>query len=409
MIKKQNPTLKYTFKSGYTITEIIVVIIIIGILSALVMVNYGSWQKSIITTQMKSDLSGVVTAMENARNYGTGYPADVNTISTFKPSDGITLSGGSYDSGKTFCVDATSSKDSSLHYYANSIKGNLIANEGTCALNYISDIADITGTTTAIGSTLTSGTLTPGTAMASYQWQRATSSNGTYIDIPGATANTYILTPTDVGKFLKVTAIGIGGYTGNQTSNNTVAITDANWLVIGTQTWAKYNSNVGTMVTAVTAQTNNSNLEKYCYDDIENNCAVYGGLYQWNEAMQYSVIEKAKGICPVGAHVPTDNEWMILEMQLGMTPEQANLDEAWRGTNQGAKLKDGGSSGLNIPLAGSRDTDGTTVWLLTEANLWTSSLNGNNARMRLLPDSDIIVARGSYAKAHGFSVRCIGD
>jgi len=41
-------------------------------------------------------------------------------------------------------------------------------------------------------------------------------------------------------------------------------------------------------------------------------CANYGALYQWDEAMQYSAVEGAKGICPVGWHVPSDANFTSL-------------------------------------------------------------------------------------------------
>src|SRR5680860_1181216 len=119
---------------------------------------------------------------------------------------------------------------------------------------------------------------------------------------------------------------------------STLAITDsANWLAVGTQVWAKANLNVGTMVTGVTAQTNNATLEKYCYSDTESNCTTYGGFYQWDEAMQYVTTQGAQGICPAGSHIPSDNDWKILEMQLGMTQAQADAT-GWRGTDQGTPV-----------------------------------------------------------------------
>ena len=50
---------------------------------------------------------------------------------------------------------------------------------------------------------------------------------------------------------------------------------------------------------------NNGVIEKYCYNDDPNNCNTYGGLYQWNEAMQYVTTQGAQGICPSGWHIPT--------------------------------------------------------------------------------------------------------
>jgi uncharacterized protein (TIGR02145 family) len=38
----------------------------------------------------------------------------------------------------------------------------------------------------------------------------------------------------------------------------------------------------------------------------ESYCDIYGGLYQWDEMMQYVTAEKTKGICPTGWHLPGD-------------------------------------------------------------------------------------------------------
>ena len=82
-----------------------------------------------------------------------------------------------------------------------------------------------------------------------------------------------------------------------------------NTVQIGTQCWLRENLNVGTKINGNQTQTNNGIIEKYCYDDIEANCTAYGGLYQWNEMMQYVTNEGVQGICPLGWHIPTDGEW----------------------------------------------------------------------------------------------------
>ena len=208
-------------------------------------------------------------------------------------------------------------------------------------------------------------------------------------------------------------ANGITSYTITNNSSpvlmSSLATTDpTNWLAIGTQVWAKANLNVGTMITGVTAQTNNSTLEKYCQSDTESNCTTYGGLYQWNEAMQYTITEGAQGICPAGSHIPSDNDWKILEMQLGMTQAKAD-GTSWRGTNQGTQLKIGGTSGLSIPLAGFRDTGGSFGSLLSGAYLWSSSESSSYAWRRYLGSGGATVVRDAGAKGYGLSVRCLGN
>jgi hypothetical protein len=88
-------------------------------------------------------------------------------------------------------------------------------------------------------------------------------------------------------------------------------------VYIGTQCWMKQNLNIGTRIAGAGNQTNNGTIEKYCYDDNESNCDYYGGLYQWNEMMQYTTTQGVKGICPKGWHLPTNNEWNVLSTFLG--------------------------------------------------------------------------------------------
>ena len=192
------------------------------------------------------------------------------------------------------------------------------------------------------------------------------------------------------------------------TSNTSPADDADNWITVGNQKWAKTNANVGTMVTGTTAQTNNSILEKYCYNNNEANCTTYGVLYQWDEAMQYVVTEGVKGICPVNSHIPSDGELKTLEMYLGMTQAQADATD-WRGTDQGTKIKTNGTSGLNLPLAGYRYTDGLFYDLSSDANLWSSSESGTSAWYRDLGSGYATVRRYPDTKAYGFSVRCLGN
>ena len=90
---------------------------------------------------------------------------------------------------------------------------------------------------------------------------------------------------------------------------NTVEIeTNAGW---------QRNLNIGSDISSTINQSNNSTIEKYCYNDVTVFCSIFGGLYQWNEVMQYTNQEGTKGICPFGWHLPTELEWGALVSQLG--------------------------------------------------------------------------------------------
>ncbi len=137
-------------------------------------------------------------------------------------------------------------------------------------------------------------------------------------------------------------------------------------IEIGNQCWMVRNMRVGTTINSSTAQTNNSTIEKYCYGDIPGNCTSNhpnqpdGGLYSWNEAMQYSTTEGAQGICPSGWHIPTDDEWYTLENFVDpttVTPTElgypgSGADIGLHGTDAGTKLKFNGTSGFEINMTG---------------------------------------------------------
>lgn len=74
-----------------------------------------------------------------------------------------------------------------------------------------------------VGSTLTAIT-TPAEATVSYQWKRADSVGGTYLDLAGATASTYKPVISDENKFIKVTVTGTGKYSESVTSTATTAV-----------------------------------------------------------------------------------------------------------------------------------------------------------------------------------------
>ena len=89
---------------------------------------------------------------------------------------------------------------------------------------------------------------------------------------------------------------------------------------------------------------------------------------------------------------------------------QATADTSgWRGTDEGTKLKSGGVSGLNVPLAGLRDTGGAFNSLSSYAYLWSSSESSTSAWRRYLGSGYATVYRNTLAKAAGFSVRCLGN
>ena len=110
-----------------------------------------------------------------------------------------------------------------------------------------------------------------------------------------------------------------------------------NTVAIGDQCWLKENLNVGVMLDGSLDQSDNSTIEKYCNDNSDANCTTYGGLYQWNEAMQYSILEGSQGICPAGWHIPTLVDYNTLVTYVG--GDGNALKEVGQGTGAGARAR----------------------------------------------------------------------
>jgi len=159
---------------------------------------------------------------------------------------------------------------------------------------------------------------------------------------------------------------------------------------IGSQCWMKQNMNVGNIVNGNVTQENNSIMEKYCYDpdgalSDYTYCQTDGGLYQWNEAMQYSVSEGTQGICPTGWHVPSDSEQNSLDQYLTDIGQTCDANRgAYDCATAGTKLKVGGTSGFNSILAGYCGGDGSFYYQGVYAFFWSSSISGFNAWLRYL-------------------------
>jgi uncharacterized protein (TIGR02145 family) len=117
---------------------------------------------------------------------------------------------------------------------------------------------------------------------------------------------------------------------------------------IGTQCWLKENLNIGTKISGDSNQTSTTTIQKWCYNDDTTECGIYGGLYQWNMAMQFSTTEGAQGICPSGWHIPSDGEWTTLTNYLG------GINAA------GGPLKEKGTIHWTTPNTGATNSTGFT-------------------------------------------------
>ena len=136
-------------------------------------------------------------------------------------------------------------------------------------------------------------------------------------------------------------------------------------------------------------------------DDEVSNLADYGRLYNW-----YAV-DDARGLCPSGWHVPTDQEYTTLTDGLGGTsvaggkmkssPEDS---PSWDGTN---------TSGFSGLAGGVRYDNGGFDSGGSLGYFWAASANGAHAWERELYGGYTEVGRSNYEQRSGYSVRCVRD
>lgn len=80
----------YTNERGFTIVELLIVIVVIGILAAIVIVSYVGIQKQAVKTVLQSDLHNAGNSMQIAYLDGSGYPTVLPA--SVRSSPGVILS-----------------------------------------------------------------------------------------------------------------------------------------------------------------------------------------------------------------------------------------------------------------------------------------------------------------------------
>lgn len=182
-------------------------------------------------------------------------------------------------------------------------------------------------------------------------------------------------------------------------------------IPIGTQNWMAGNLKTtkfsdGSFIPIITDPVLWSNMTTpaCCW---QNNDPIrkvtYGVLYNW-----YAV--QSGKLCPVGWHVPSDEEWIVLTDFLG------GEDIA------GSKLKETGYKHWSSPNTGATDEAHFSAYpggfrhgspdalfdQLTRTGYWWTSTSGDNwASVRLMFDSSKNIEKSVLPKEAGLSVRCV--
>jgi uncharacterized protein (TIGR02145 family) len=186
-----------------------------------------------------------------------------------------------------------------------------------------------------------------------------------------------------------------------------------NTVAIGSQIWIKENLKTlhylnGDPVINITENAAWITAGTGAWSDYDNdlpNSADRGHLYNW-----YAVAD-ARGLCPTGWHIPSDEEWTELITYLGGEGiAGGKLKETgfshWTNPNFNATNE----SGFTAVSGGLRFTDGSFIEFGQSGSCWSASefLTTKAWIMGLDYRSENVV-RGPHEKQVGFSVRCLKD
>jgi uncharacterized protein (TIGR02145 family) len=142
------------------------------------------------------------------------------------------------------------------------------------------------------------------------------------------------------------------------------------------------------------------------YNNLAKNDVQYGKLYNWYAVTDY------RNVCPVGWHVPSDSDWIILTDFLGGKEIaggklKTTKLEYWKNQN----IKATNESGFSGFSGGGRDSDGGTFGNLGLFGYWWSSLEVDTFKAKALGlhfDNDMVEFYKSN-KSAGISIRCLKD
>ena len=178
------------------------------------------------------------------------------------------------------------------------------------------------------------------------------------------------------------------------------------------------NLNIGEMVNGDKDQTNDTKIERYCYDNDTTKCDKYGGLYQWAEMMNLpfecnskscadSIKPNHQGICPDGWRLLTYDDLVVI---LKADGNEHGIEGA-RAQGFGGYNTTGYSlvgAGLRRPTGEFKDCLGKeTYWyypgeILVDGEMFVLGSNTSYRDNSIYGPSNF-----NYTKLEGRSVRCV--
>lgn len=107
-------------RRGFTIVELVVVIMIIVALALITVFAFGSWRQRTARTEMKNELNVVSSALKNHLNFNNSYPATLTGL-TYQANPNVSITYTLRSGGASYCLDAGSlSVTDEPHWYYDS-------------------------------------------------------------------------------------------------------------------------------------------------------------------------------------------------------------------------------------------------------------------------------------------------
>lgn len=356
-------------RSGFTIVELLVVIVVIGILAAVTIVSYNGITKRAAETVSQSDLKIGSTELELARADTGEYPHPS------LPGD-VTASGDNtfqYTSdGASYCLTVFSSNPSVSPYH--------ISNDGT-----ITEGACLAHSGGGDPITITDGSFIQDITSANCPTTRTRA-------VDARDNHTYWVQELDDGKCWMLTNLAYAGG-GTNTYSDTISLTSD----VVDFTVASYSiptgANVTTEPTAPSTSTDGTGQYGYLY----NWCAAMGDQQSTSACLDATTPppNTSISICPAGWRLPVGNGGDFTALN--------------NAVNGGSTSSDAGL--IASPWLAQRGGYwvGTFYYQGSSGNYWSSTQHSSNAAYRLYVHASNVFLTNSISKAFGASVRCVAS
>lgn len=306
---------------AFTIVELLIVVVVIGILAAISLVTYSGIQQNAAASILKSDLKNASTQLDIDKVQDGHYPAYDSSGTGIPKSDSTTYE---YTTdGTTYCLSATSTRAGVGAFHISNTSGTV--QDGVC------------GGHTAPGEDNTA--ITDGTPIQNITSTNCPTSRTRAVD--ARDNHTYWVQKLDDGKCWMLTNLAYGGG-GNNTYGDVKAMatgTSANNL---TEPRYYIPPNANPTTEPVNPSSSNDGTGQYGY--FYNWCAAMGGQIDTPACSQLpstpipeaGLPDVSISICPTGWRLPTggsNSEFVALNNAIngGLTNTNEGLLSVWLG------------------------------------------------------------------------------